>query len=111
MPIYGAQDGIKSMNFKDWAWVQLDDEKVIDPYNLLPKMFQDIDENDQKFLFSDVDELKEGGAAMTAYARLQFEELSDYEREEIETALLKYCELDTMAMVMIVEGWYQLLLR
>lgn len=39
---------------------------------------------------------------MTAYVRLQFEELSEYEREEIEAALLKYCELDTMAMVMII---------
>ena len=46
---------------------------------------------------------------MTAYARMQFEEISDYEREEIQKALLKYCELDTMAMVMIYEGWKDLL--
>ena len=59
-------------------------------------------DNKQKKLFSDANELKEGGAAMTAYVRLQFEELSEYEREEIEAALLKYCELDTMAMVMII---------
>ncbi len=45
-----------------------------------------------------------GGAALTAYARMQFEEMSDYERSEIQKALLKYCELDTMAMVMIWEG-------
>jgi hypothetical protein len=33
--------------------------------------------------------------------------MSDYERQEIKKALLKYCELDTlaMAMVMIYEGW------
>jgi hypothetical protein len=30
--------------------------------------------------------------------------MSDYERSEIQKALLKYCELDTMAMVMIWEG-------
>jgi hypothetical protein len=59
-------------------------------------------DNKQKKPFSDANELKEGGAAMTAYVRLQFEELSEYEREEIEAALLKYCELDTMAMVMII---------
>jgi hypothetical protein len=31
--------------------------------------------------------------------------MSDYERSEIEAALLKYCELDTFAMVMIYEAW------
>lgn len=30
--------------------------------------------------------------------------MSDYERQEIRKALLKYCELDTLAMVMIYEG-------
>ena len=35
--------------------------------------------------------------------------MSEYEREEIRKALLKYCELDTMAMVMIYEGWKDLL--
>lgn len=59
-------------------------------------------------LLTEEDEIREGGAAMTAYARLQFEEMSDYEREAIRAALLKYCELDTLAMVMIYEGWREL---
>lgn len=46
---------------------------------------------------------------VTAYARMQFEEMSDFERAEIQTALLKYCELDTLAMVMIYEGWVDML--
>ena len=46
---------------------------------------------------------------MTAYARMQSEEMQDFEREKIQTALLKYCELDTMAMVMLYEGWKDLL--
>ncbi len=46
---------------------------------------------------------------MTAYARMQFEEMADDEREKIRKALLKYCELDTFAMVMIYEGWLDLL--
>ena len=71
-------------------------------------MFQDVSNRDMKLL-SDGDELKDGGAALTAYARMQFEEMSDYERKEIRKALLKYCELDTMAMVMIYEGWKELL--
>lgn len=49
--------------------------------------------------------LKEGGAATIAYAKLQFSHMSDFEREELKKALLKYCELDTLAMVMIVEAW------
>ena len=50
-------------------------------------------------------ELAEGGAAAMAYARLQFEELSAQERNDIEGALLRYCELDTLAMVMILKAW------
>ncbi len=42
---------------------------------------------------------------MTAYGKLQFQEMSDTERRAIESALLKYCELDTLAMVMIYEAW------
>ena len=106
--IYGASDGIPSLNFKDWQWIKIKDGKVIDPYKMLPKMFQDISDKDMRIL-SDGDELRDGGAALTAYARMQFEEISDYERGEIRKALLKYCELDTMAMVMIYEGWKDLL--
>lgn len=106
-PIYGAADGIKSHNFNDWRWIQYDNGKVIDPYKLLPKMFKDITDKDLQIL-SVGDELSNGGAALTAYARMQFEEMSDYEREEIKKTLLKYCELDTMAMVMICEGWHDL---
>ena len=106
-PIYGASNGIKSLNFIDWQWIRFESGKVIDPYKLLPKMFQDISDKDMCIL-SDDEKLLDGGAAMTAYARMQFEEMTDYEREEIRRALLKYCELDTMAMVMIYEGWKDL---
>jgi len=107
-PIYGAKGGIPSLNFKDWQWLTIKDGKVIDPYKTLPKMFSDISDKDMRLLSSD-DELRDGGAALTAYGRMQFEEMSDYEREEIRKALLKYCELDTMAMVMLYEGWKDLL--
>jgi hypothetical protein len=49
--------------------------------------------------------IAEGGAAATAYSRLQFEEISIESRAKINAALLRYCELDTLAMVMIVQGW------
>jgi hypothetical protein len=107
-PIYGADSGIPSLNYRDWQWIKLENGSVIDPYKMLPKMFQDITEKELELL-SDDDELKDGGAALAAYARLQFEEMSDYERLEIRKALLKYCELDTFAMVMIYEGWKEMI--
>ncbi len=42
---------------------------------------------------------------MTAYNMMQFMEMSDKERQEIVSALLRYCELDTLAMVMVWEFW------
>jgi hypothetical protein len=43
----------------------------------------------------------ESVTAMIAYARMQFTEMTDYESKELQNALLKYCELDTLAMVML----------
>jgi len=86
----------------------LENGSVIDPHKLLPKMFQNITDKELELL-SDDDELKDVGAALAAYARLQFEEMSDYERLEIRKALLKYCELDKFAMVMIYESWEEMI--
>ncbi len=47
--------------------------------------------------------IAERGAAASAYSRLQFEDLQDAQRSQIKQALLRYCELDTLAMV--VQGW------
>jgi len=101
-PIYGATNGIKSLNFENKTWLQLDNGQVINPYKQLPHLFEDVDTESLDLLFSD-EELAQGGAAMTAWSRMQFTEMSDIERNEIQKALLKYCELDTLAMVMIWE--------
>jgi len=104
-PIYGAPGGIVSSNFENHRWVEFDGEKVRDPYKLLPKLFDDESDHDYEILIADIDEVCDGGAALTAYGKLQFQEMSEYERGAIESALLKYCELDTLAMVMIYEAW------
>ena len=109
-PIYGSSEGIKSLNFNDenWKWIEWQEGSIIDPYKRLPKLFQDVsDENGD--LLSEGDELLDGGAAMTAYGRLQFSEITEYEKQALESALLKYCELDTLAMVMIYEAWREML--
>jgi hypothetical protein len=105
-PVYGKTCVIKSKNFEDgWIWIQHDVEgNVMDPYKLLPKLFEDIDlETAQSFITDD--SINSGGAALTAFAKIQFTEISDLERERVINGLLKYCELDTLAMVMIYEYW------
>jgi len=103
--IYGAKGGMKSLNFTDHVWIQLDDEgNAISPYKQLPPMFEDVETEDIELLING-DHLADGGAAMTAYSRMQFTKMSDIESREIQKALLKYCELDTLAMVMIWEYW------
>jgi len=105
-PIYGTNE-IPSKNFKGWTWFKFENGKVVDPYKQLPLMFEDADKCDE-LISGDNKELKDGGAAMTAYARMQFEEMSDYERGELQSSLLNYCELDTFAMVMIYEAWREM---
>ena len=44
---------------------------------------------------------------MTAYGFLQFSNTNNDLRKKIEDALLRYCELDTMAMVIIFEHFLE----
>lgn len=101
-PIYGNK--IKSLNFKDLAWIKIEDGEVVNPYFQLPQVFEGLDLADID-LITRAEKLKDGAAAMTAYARMQFTEMTEAERNALSQALLRYCELDTMAMVMIMEAW------
>jgi hypothetical protein len=106
-PIYGADAGIPSMNYQDFTWWQPDEVgNPQDPYSLLTKYAEDL-LGETVLSNEDPDDLviAEGGAATTAYARLQFESLNPETRIKINEALLRYCELDTLAMVMIVQAW------
>ena len=78
--------------------------KPKDPYQLLGPLYEDIDLNVDELILES-NKITEGGAAMIAYARMQFTEMQEKEREAIIRGLLKYCELDTLAMVMIWEHW------
>jgi hypothetical protein len=86
-------------------WQAAEDGLPMDPYQLLPPVFSDLDLPLDDEGDSDQTKLNQGGAAVMAYARLQFESIERDERARWETALRKYCELDTLAMVMIVQGW------
>jgi hypothetical protein len=110
-PIYGSGAGIPSKNYKNFTWWQPNSDGIPkDPYSLLIKYGEDL--LGEKLLHGeDPDDLviAEGGSATTAYARLQFETLNPDTRAKINEALLRYCELDTLAMVMIVQGWRSLI--
>ncbi|MFZ9811197.1 MAG: DUF2779 domain-containing protein [Burkholderiaceae bacterium] len=104
-PIYGSE--ISSLNFpRGFVWYEEVNGLVLDPYLRLKTLAKDMLGEDGEDVFDAEDvEIAEGGAAAMAYARLQFEDLHPLERQQIEEALLRYCELDTFAMVMIVEAW------
>ena len=105
-PIYGT-DEIPSKNFVKHSWLN---DKELDPYKSLPPVFSNINDdyvgfvNGQNLSFNTIND---GGAAMTAYAYLQFGDLDQNLKESIRKSLLKYCELDTMAMVMIFEHFLE----
>jgi hypothetical protein len=100
-PIYGTTD-VPSLNFQNHVWIKA---AGADPYAELPPIFAPEELVAIENLVSDEDKIRNGGAAMMAYCRTQFSEMTDLEREGIRKALLKYCELDTLAMVMLVEYW------
>ena len=109
-PIYGADESIpnsiQSLNLKDFTWWELDKGSVVDPYGKLKTIVDDmLGEEGEGILDAEELEIVEGGAAAMAFGRLQFEDLTDQDRKKIKNALLRYCELDTLAMVMIVEAW------
>ena len=107
-PIYGKE--IPSKNYSGFSWWEERSGTLIDPYQRLKEltvqMLGDLGEDQAELEALDIDiEIAEGGAAAMAFARLQFEDLTPHTRTAIQSALLRYCELDTLAMVMIVEAW------
>ena len=94
-------------NYIDKAWVEFDtDGKVINPYKNLDKIF---DDNSENYELITSEKISDGGAAMSAYAKMQFLRMSDYERNSIINGLKRYVELDTLSMCMIYEHFRELL--
>jgi hypothetical protein len=86
-----------SSNFTAMQWWQKDVDRgqLRDPYSLLGM------ENEEPAAASAV---AQGGDAIMAYSTLQQSNLDPTVRANIESSLLRYCELDTLAMVMIVQA-------
>ncbi|MGV1012544.1 MAG: DUF2779 domain-containing protein [Flavobacterium sp.] len=95
---------LTSQNFpSSHIWLQMEGDKIINPYKTLPPLFDNWNETELEDNISDIENIADGGAALTAYAKLQYVDMTSNERNEITQGLLKYCELDTLAMVMIYE--------
>ena len=90
------------------VWLQQENGVFQNPYKLLPPLFKDWSNDQLDELLSDVEDLNNGGAALTAFGFLQYTDMSEAERQELQTGLLRYCELDTLAMVMLWEGFREL---
>lgn len=80
-----------SSNFEDVIWWQQEREELKSPYEIL------LEERGKA--------IGQGTEAMVAYGRLRTELDNESEREKLVDGLLSYCELDTLAMVMIYLHW------
>ncbi len=101
-PLYGRKAQIPSLNYESKTWIV--EEHNFDPYKTLEPVFEEYQREALDNLVGDLQGLADGGAAMMAYNMLQFSEIPPGQREKIRDALLRYCELDTLAMVILVEG-------
>ncbi|MCC6932830.1 MAG: DUF2779 domain-containing protein [Deltaproteobacteria bacterium] len=109
-PIYGKACTIKSLNLDHHTWINKDQNgNIISPYKTLPPVTENLTYDQAESLATT--EIADGGAALIAYARLQFTQISPTERQQTEQALLGYCELDTLAMVMLYEYLQQQLIN
>ena len=93
------------INLKDQVLYQLDqngDPK--DPYKLLPNKYEDLDMTRDE-LFLEDGKIQDGAAALIAFGKMQFTEMKEKEKDALIASLLQYCELDTLAMLMIYEHW------
>jgi hypothetical protein len=104
--------GVSSKNLQDdHVWLKKLDNEIIDPYKSLPSVHKNISQEEIEARLSNIDNIDDGGAALTAYGKIQYTDMTEKEREDIAEALKRYCELDTLAMVMIYEHLKSLLIK
>ncbi len=103
-PIYGTAE-MPSRNFRNQTWLMRNAAgNWQNPYDRLPQIFEGVTEAQLASLEDDFD-VKEGAGAMMAYAQMQLTQTPAAQMETLAKKLLMYCELDTLAMVMLWEAW------
>lgn len=125
-PVYGGDGEILSHNYKKrrmiwWRPGPDGPYEVIDPYKLITEYAAEVSEghlaisvchdleqlcdNDAAQSRPAASSLNNGGAAMMAYLLIQSGNLSDDAQEILKAEMLRYCELDTLAMAMVMQGF------
>jgi len=104
-PVYGT-NAIPSLNFENHTLFKIEAGMADDPYKTLPEIYDE--EKLRALEESGITESSsvDGAAAMLAYVELQYPNLPEDRRQHLNQSLLKYCEIDTLAMVLIWEYWH-----
>ena len=91
-----------SSRIKNWLsaeklWLADEQGKIANPYNLLP-YFE---------MYNKSENVKDGTGAMRAYQDMLYgaDARNQTVKQEYKNALLRYCKLDTLAMLIIWEHW------
>jgi hypothetical protein len=104
-----SQINVSSKNFNEnHVWLEVENDIAKNPYKMLPSLFDGWSEEQIENTLSEIEDITNGGAALTAYGKLQYTDMKQSEIDELTNALLKYCELDTLAMVMIYEHFKEI---
>ena len=108
-PIYGRPD-MPSINFRNKAWYVEEGRVAVNPYEQLGSRFSDgwidtelqvIEDQEGEAYAQGV---ADGAAAIIAFDKLQSRDLPESERNRLLSQLKRYCELDTLAMVMAYQA-------
>jgi hypothetical protein len=111
--VYGKHLPMKSLNFDDHQWLKPDSDG--NPYQTLPPLMEfggmsvtQVDDLMAGLMDDKGGTIDQGGLAMAAYHLTRYTELKDEDRRSIKDSLLRYCELDTLAMCMLAQGLREL---
>ena len=106
-PVYGTLE-MPSVNLSEpKIWIDYGEDGLVkSPYKLLPPIsaYLGVDVDLEDFELKATESIANGGAALAAYAKMQFSDGTM--SEALKKALLTYCELDTLAMVFIWEYFW-----
>lgn len=89
--------------FRDFHYYHPDQQGSASIKKVLPVLAPDLS-------YKDLD-IGDGGTASSEYVRITFGNVSDEERQKVRSALLKYCHLDTLAMIRIVQALRKIVQR
>ena len=83
------------------------DETPEDPYKLLESTFSQelLGGSPEVRYYQRFESISNGAGATMAYTRAQSGTMNASIRDAIKASLKQYCELDTLAMVMIMQAW------